>query len=95
MQIFVQIISGKSITIEVKASDFVATVKDKIREKLKIPPDDQVLIFDGKPLNEKKKISDYSIEKHSTVQVLVRLKGGVRLLISTFAFNSLKNKVVK
>ena len=73
VQIFIQVMNKKVITHEaIPSRHTVEHVKTKIHQKEGIPFDQLVLIFEGKLLEDKYKLSNYNIQERSTLHLVLQ-----------------------
>ena len=77
MQIFARLPTGKSITLDVEDSDSIIEVMHQIMTKTRIPTKYQRLNFGGNDLNRSRDVEDYGIKENDTIDVLMRLRGGM------------------
>ena len=75
MQIFVKELTGKTLTLEVKSSDSVATLKAKIEVETGIPAAQQRLLYAGKQLQEYKEVEEVDYPPSKSEKRVIRSLG--------------------
>ena len=75
-QIFVKMLNGRTITLEVDPSDTVGDVKAKIQ-------DQQRIIFDGSRLDDQRKLGSYKVQNHSTLHLDLCPCDGMQIAVKT------------
>ena len=68
MKIFVKNPMDKAIILEVDAYDTIESVKGKIQDKWFFKPTDQILLFNGKKLENERTLSDYDIKNLNNIR---------------------------
>nr|ALD61631.1 polyubiquitin [Cichorium intybus] len=76
MQIYVKILTWKTIKLEVEISDTIKDVKATIEDKEGIPTHHQKLMFNGRQLDDGRTLTSCFIEKDSILNLLLHVSVG-------------------
>lgn len=74
-QVFVKTFTGKTITIPYSPDFYIDDISIMIQRKQGLAINQQRLIFAGKCLESDRLLSDYNIQKESTIHMVLRLTG--------------------
>lgn len=66
-QIFINPLVGNTLTLEVEGNDNIEAVREQIQNQRGFPPDQQALIFAELELEDGRSLSDYNVQKESTL----------------------------
>lgn len=72
MQIFVKILTSKTLTFDVTHSNTIEEIKLKIQDRENIPIEHQKLKYASKYLENTRTLSDYNIDSDSTLYLTFR-----------------------
>lgn len=90
MRLFVKTLTGETIIFEAPQTFKIVDIKKMITLVAGTPINDQRLIYCGKQLEDGKTLSDYNIQKETTLSLALRLRGGGGM--ESILFNNLSQQ---
>nr|XP_023689131.1 polyubiquitin-like [Paramormyrops kingsleyae] len=76
IQVFLKTVNGTIHTYEITPGETVSEFKRKVFNKERVAVDQQRLIYEGRQMEDGKKLEDYDVTNESTIFLTLRLRGG-------------------
>ena len=84
MHVYIKTPRNNTISLHIDSSYSINKLKKILCDREGIPITEQRLIFSGKQLEDDKTVAFYAIQKDSTIDLLLRLRGGIQPLVISF-----------
>ncbi len=75
MKIIVKNIVGEKFEVTAEPKETILNLKIKIEDKAHIPPDNQILVFAGRTLEDENWLLDYNITEGSLINLSIKIRG--------------------
>ena len=89
----IKMLTGESFSLELETSESIEEVKNKIKEKTGIVPEQQRLVYTGKPLDDNGALSNHDIRKGAEIYLIRRLRCHKIMVKSSSSGRVMKLKV--
>uniref|UniRef100_A0A3Q4GKU3 ISG15 ubiquitin like modifier n=1 Tax=Neolamprologus brichardi TaxID=32507 RepID=A0A3Q4GKU3_NEOBR len=74
-QVFLRNEKGQLSTYDIQPGETVSNFKNRVEKREGVPASQQRLIHEGRQMQDGK-LEDYSVRNHSTIYMILRLRGG-------------------
>ena len=89
MHIFVTMLTGNNIILDVDPNTSIGEIKSEIQAKKGIPRDQQRLIYGSKQLDDGRTLKDYKIQNESTLELVVsRLRRDTHFVVTMMTWKT-------
>jgi len=76
-QVFIKMLTGKTVTLQLTLSDSVSSCKAMIHDKEGLPPDMQDLLLSGYQLKDSDTLAESYVIANSTIHLILKIRGGM------------------